>query len=456
MTLRARLDCNASTPWCRWNSLLPFAVVVLCCFARPGPAQQYTAVERDQAQAMLRDVADDVKRHYFDPLALNDWDARVLATKEKIEHSDSINQALSHIAALLDSLNDSHTFFLPPARPYRNDYGFQMQMVGDRCLVTHVRPGSDADMKGVKPGAEIVTVDGYAPTREDVWRMKYLFWILQPQAHLRLVLRDANGARRAVDVAAKFRQSRENTAKDMTGGAIFDELRDLENQQDGQRPVYAERGNALLRNALLVVRLPEFSLSASDVVGMLEKMRRHPAVVLDLRGNPGGNEDSLLKLLGGIFDRKVKIGDALTSRSTQPIETAPRRRTFAGRLAVLIDSQSGSAAEVFARVVQLQKRGMVIGDRSAGKVMAAQQYMSQTGADTRIVYGATITKAQIRMADGQTLEHVGVIPDRAILPTAEDIAGGRDPVLAAAAETLGVTIDAEQAGALFPFHWPKD
>lgn len=451
MNQRPRLARISSTPVRLWSALLPFAVVMLCFVARPCRAQQYTAVQRDQAQAMLRDVANDVKRHYFDPLALGDWDARVLATREKIEHSNSINEALSHIAALLDSLNDSHTFFLPPARPYRNDYGFEMQMVGDRCLVTHVRPGSDAEARGLQPGAEIVTVDGYAPTREDIWRMKYLFWILEPQHDLRLVVRDANGHGRPVDVLAEFRQLPENTTTDMTGSAMFDELRDMETQHDSERAVYAERGDALL-----VVKLPEFSLSASGVDALLDKMRRHAAVVLDLRGNPGGNEDALRSLLGGIFDHKVEIGESVTSRAVQPIETEPHRHAFTGKLVVLIDSQSGSAAEVFARVVQLQKRGTVMGDQSAGKVMAAQQYMSQTGADTRIVYGAAITEAEIRMADGQNLEHRGVIPDRTILPTAADIAGNRDPVLAAAAQALGVQMDAEQAGALFPFHWPKD
>lgn len=434
-----------------WNFLFAATAFLFCCVDRPCRAQQYTSVERGQAETMLRDVADDVKKHYFDPLALgSDWDAKVRATQEKIYRSNSINQALAHIAALLDSLNDSHTFFLPPPRPYRNEYGFQMQMLGNRCVVMRVRPGSDAEAKGLKPGEEIVTLDGYAPTREDIWRMKYLLWILEPQPDLRLVVRTASGEQRELDVKAKFEQLPTRPVSDLSGGAMYDELRALENQQDSRGPAYAEQGDTLL-----MVKLPELTLTASEVDAVVEKMRRHAAVVLDLRGDPGGNEETLRSLLGGMFDHKVKIGDAVGRRSTVAIETEPHRRAFTGKLVVLLDSQSGSAAEVFARVIQLEKRGLVMGDRSAGRVMAAEQYMDHTGQQTRLVYGAIITEAEIRMPDGQTLEHEGVIPDKTILPSAADLASGRDAVLAAAAESLNVALSPEEAGRLFPYRWPQ-
>ena len=71
-----------------------------------------------QGQAMLQGVADDVKKHYYDPhLHGLDWDAKVLEAREKIDNADSMNRALTQIAVLLDSLNDSHAFFLPPPRP---------------------------------------------------------------------------------------------------------------------------------------------------------------------------------------------------------------------------------------------------------------------------------------------------------------------------------------------------
>ncbi len=60
------------------------------------------------------------------------------------------------------------------------------------------------------------------------------------------------------------------------------------------------------------------------------------------------------------------------------------------------------------------------------------------------------------MPDGSTLEGIGVTPDDILLPSADDLASARDPVLARAITELGGTLDSTQAGKLFPRSWERD
>ena len=122
---------------------------------------------------------------------------------------------------------------------------------------------------------------------------------------------------------------------------------------------------------------------------------------------------------------------------------------------VLIDGDSASCSEVFSRVMQLEKRGTIIGDRSAGAVMESMHYSFQLGMSSIIPYGFSITDADVIMSDGKSLEHVGVTPDELIIPTGKDLAAGRDPVLARAVEILGGKLTAEAAGKMFPIEWVK-
>jgi len=77
-------------------------------------------IDRQRAQQMLKVVSDDVCKHYFDPKFHGvDFDKEVADAKQRIEKVTTLNMALANIAAALDSLDDSHTFFLPPSHPLR-------------------------------------------------------------------------------------------------------------------------------------------------------------------------------------------------------------------------------------------------------------------------------------------------------------------------------------------------
>lgn len=202
--------------------------------------------------------------------------------------------------------------------------------------------------------------------------------------------------------------------------------------------------------------MPAFDLEESKVDDIVGRAKKRKALILDLRGNGGGYEITLRRMISNFFDRDIKLGELKGRKETKHLTAKTRGgNAFAGKLIVLLDSNSASAAELFARIVQMENRGIVIGDVSAGAVMRAKQYNHQVGVEVVILYGASITDADIVMADGHSLERVGVIPDEAKLPTASELAAKLDPVLTYAASLAGVAISPEKAGALFPIEWRK-
>jgi hypothetical protein len=86
--------------------------------------------------------------------------------------------------------------------------------------------------------------------------------------------------------------------------------------------------------------------------------------------------------------------------------------------------------------------------------MGARFFDHRIGAGTFVYFGAEITEMDLRMADGQTLEKKGVTPDELLLPSLADLAREEDPVLAHAAELMGVKMPPAEAAKLFPYEWP--
>jgi carboxyl-terminal processing protease len=201
--------------------------------------------------------------------------------------------------------------------------------------------------------------------------------------------------------------------------------------------------------------MPDFDATEGMINETFGTVKKHGTLILDLRGNPGGSVDILKLMLAHVFNREIKLADRVSRKDTKPVMVkASNWGAYNGRMIVLTDSNSGSAAELFARVMQLEHRGLVIGDRSAGAVMEARQYPESVGNDTQVFYTLSVTSANLVMADGKSLEKVGVLPDVRALPTATEMAAGQDPVLARAVAMAGGTMDATTAGTLFPYEWP--
>jgi len=434
-----------------WSTLAATFLVTL--FAPLGTSQEhskYKTLTSAQVQEMLDKIEVDIKEHYYDPrLKGLDLDKRFESARQKIAAAQSQNEALLYVAGAVAALDDSHTRFLPPPAPYGVEYGWRMQAVGDsNCYVTEVRPDSDAATKGLKPGDQVESMNGVTLMRQDLSYVEYGYRVF-PQSGLHLVVRSVDGSHKTIVAMAKV----------LPGQPLIRHSDVMTWLQYHARDVARDRSHYHREADVLFWQLPDFLMQPADVEESLNKTHLLGSVVLDLRGNPGGSTTALTKLVGGFFAHDVRIGDRKTRKDSEPwIAKTRGGKAFGGKLIVLVDSRSSSAAEILARVVQLEKRGIVVGDRSAGSVVEAQFFTHAVSLSPTTIspYGATITEAALVMTDGGTLEKVGVTPDERILPTPADLAEGRDPVLARAAELVGLKMTAQEAGKIFPFEWPRE
>jgi peptidase S41-like protein len=94
---------------------------------------------------------------------------------------------------------------------------------------------------------------------------------------------------------------------------------------------------------LMIWKLPRFNISGGEI---------------DKYTDPGCGELVLSRLLISVFDRGIILGDKIQRHQTKPWKIKSRgvASTYSGRLLVLIDRQSASAAELFACVTQIEKR----------------------------------------------------------------------------------------------------
>jgi hypothetical protein len=321
--------------------------------------EHMTDVQRDVAPQMLQAVRDAVKTSYYDPKFHNvDFEARYLTAKEKVKQAGTLSEVHGITAWMLEVLDDSHTFFIPPARPYMVENGWRMRFVGDRCFVTAVKPESDAQAQGLKPGDQLLSMEGFALKRDTAWKLQYAFEVLAPRSATRIVSASPNGQPRELLVKAGV----EKMPKAENFG--FDQwYRDALSMSTWRM---VDMGDPLM-----IWKMPGFKLDDREVDRFIAAAKKHQALILDLRGNPGGAEPTLVRMLGSFLDHDARIGDRVGRGPAKPftVKTRGSDKVFSGKLAVLIDSQSASAAEMFSRVIQMEKRGVVLGDRSSGSVM---------------------------------------------------------------------------------------
>jgi carboxyl-terminal processing protease len=378
------------------------------------------------ANEVLKRMLSDMKKSYYDPkLRGIDIDSLYRATQLVVDQARSPQERFRALSAFLLPFDDSHTYYAGGTPIGLSDFGFSFRFYDDRAFVSVVDSYSAADSMGLRRGDEIMSFAGQQLTRDNQYRVLVDFLGRHPITTLDLKVRAPN-----------------NSVSDVAITADTAALRKLEGRE--YRKLYAAAVDSMkrvqghmttsIRNKVFVWRLPEFEEADLSLGKVARIARTHEVVVLDLRGNPGGPVDRLEEVIAYFIDRPLEIGTLYMRWDNETYKTKPKGDRLTGKVYLLVDSETGSAAEVFARLLQLEKKATVVGDRTAGAVMASMLFGS-----------ASITVSDFVLPDGERLEKKGVQPDIEIVPTAQQIADGDDPVLAHVLALHGVPVTPRQA-----------
>jgi carboxyl-terminal processing protease len=261
--------------------------------------------------------------------------------------------------------------------------------------VVDVFPGSPAEAAGLAPGDVIASIDGTPPPATTPAAVAAALRGL-PGSTVRLGVTRDGAAREPVAIVRRI-----VSAPDATGRVVAD--------------------------GIGYVRLRSFGAqSAQQLDAVLAKLRAAGAraYVLDLRANGGGYRDAAIAVASH-FVRGTIV--TIQERTGKPAAFAAKAGTtvIGAPLAVLVDGDSASAAEIVAGAVQDDATGTLIGTRTFGKGLVQETFALPDGGAIKLTTARYLTPA------GRDIDKVGIMPNVIVEQPAGAHPGepGRDPQL---------------------------
>ena len=381
-----------------------------------------------------------------------DWDAIKAELRPRAEAARSVDEVRGVIRQMLDRVGQSHFVLLPGSvasdingpslTPGEiGSLGFNVGPVGGRLVVTGVDANGPARAAGVKPGWVLTRVgsrdvnaavgnvsDGPGDHLKD-----FRLWALGTA-----LLRGRSGE--GTDLG--FLDDRDGAVtrrivRTPEAGlpVKFGHLPTLFARLDATE---VERGGASVGVIRFNVWMTAIARPFDEAI---DRFRGAKGIVIDLRGNPGGVLTMIMGLSGHFLDGPVNLGVIKTRDSSLNLVANPRMvgaagqpvEPFSGPVAILVDSGSYSASEIFAGGMQSIGRARIFGSRTAGGALPAVLEKLPGGDVLQYAIGDFTT------ATGQRIEGRGVIPDTEVLPTRQALLAGSDPALDAALDWIAHT-----------------
>lgn len=186
-------------------------------------------------------------------------------------------------------------------------------------------------------------------------------------------------------------------------------------------------------------------------------------LILDLRGNEGGNEKLGIELYKYLALDDFDYYDFVTTKPNQKVDfenytskifriansfskendgnylftkapsktEKPHKKAFQGNLIILIDGQSFSVTTEFSSRVKSDRRATFVGEETAGgaEVNSSGFFTIITLPHSKIDLGVPRLGFHMADLDPEMDKSRGIIPDVKVTPTAADLLSGKDPMM---------------------------
>jgi carboxyl-terminal processing protease len=381
-----------------------------------------------------------------------DWDAIRAELRPRAEAARSVDEVRGVIRQMLDRVGQSHFALLPASvasdmngpslTPGEvGSLGFNIGPVGGHLVVTAVDAKGPASAAGVKPGWVLTRVgnrdvnsavgtlsDGASDHLKD-----FRLWALGTSL---LRGRSGEGTNLGFLDGRDTAVSKQIVRAPEAGVPVkFGHLPTLFARLDARQ---VDHDGATIGVITFNVWMTAISRPFDEAV---DRLRGARGIVIDLRGNPGGVLTMIMGISGHFLDGAVNLGVIKTRESSLNLVANPRMvgaagqavAPFSGPVAILVDSGSYSASEIFASGMQSIGRARIFGSRTAGGALPAVLERLPGGDVLQYAIGDFTT------ATGERIEGRGVIPDTEVVPTRQALLAGSDPVLDAALDWIAHT-----------------
>ena len=371
------------------------AAVLLLLSAVPAASSGYAGLG-DEIVRIVRD-------EFLDPGRGARWSAENAGYGASVQDAEAFRRETRQRLAVLAT---SHTAYYTPddagyydllaifeavlkKNPETESLGLVAVEKDGGWFVARVFAGGPAEAAGIRRGDRLATADS-APF------------------HPKLSLRGKAG--RPVLLGVQSRRGGPVRETAVTPRLVNPRKEWIEAQRAGSR-ILESRGHRIAYAPLWSCAGEDFQgLLAESLGGDLEEAK---ALVLDLRGGWGGCNPSFVSLFDPAVPDLTRIG--------RNGEAAVWASSWRKPVVVLINGGSRSGKEVVARALQRHKRATLVGERTAGAVVAGKPFLLSDGS---LLFLAV---EDVRV-DGERLEGVGVTPDVPVSPDLQ-YAEGRDPQL---------------------------